>query len=98
MAILKIIQPPVPMEVYDAVSAKVDTQGDPPDEATESGAAGNEIAESESACSTASAEDDAWQTATTNAAMASQTRGMRSRGVMRDPMVHDAPKAVPSGA
>jgi hypothetical protein len=31
MAILKIIQPPVPMEVYDAVSAKVDTQGDPPD-------------------------------------------------------------------
>jgi hypothetical protein len=31
MAVLKIIQPPVTKEVYDAVSAKVDTQGDPPD-------------------------------------------------------------------
>jgi hypothetical protein len=30
VAILKIIQPPVTKDVYDAVSAKVDTQGDPP--------------------------------------------------------------------
>lgn len=31
MTVLKIIQPPVSKEVYDAVSAKVNTQGDPPD-------------------------------------------------------------------
>jgi hypothetical protein len=31
MAIVKVIQPPVDQETYDAVSAKIDAQGDPPD-------------------------------------------------------------------